>query len=148
MKSISSKLFAIFLEIASEANFAVPLLCGQNFAKQRVTLLEFSNYIFSYFLETGLQLWREVTNEQAALRLQFDEVRVNLFAYFFYSENVKKSVLIFVNRKLKSKSKRIKGRVFSSCLSSFRLRKDVERLTQILSQIQGDWRRWNPSRRQ
>lgn len=82
-----------------------------------------------------------MTNEQAALRLQFDEVRVNLFAYFFYSENVKKSVLIFVNRKLKSKSKRIKGRVFSSCLSSFRLRKDVERLTQILSQIQGDWRR-------
>ena len=24
-----------------------------------------------------------MTNEQAALRLQFDEVRVNLFAYFF-----------------------------------------------------------------
>ena len=45
--------------------------------------------LFSYFLETGLQLWREVTNEQAALRLQFDEVRVNLFAYFFYSQNVK-----------------------------------------------------------
>ena len=79
-------------------------------------------------------------NKQQALRLQFDEVRVNLFACFF-SPKMSKICLIFVNRKHKSKSKRIKGRMLSSCLSSFRLRKDVERLTQILSQIQGDWRR-------
>ena len=146
MKSISSKLFVIFLENCIRSKFCCSSVMWPKSCKGESNVVRVQQ-LFSYFLETGLQLWREVTNEQAALRLQFDEVRVNLFAYFFLLPKCQKSVLIFVNRKHKSKSKRIKGRVLSSCLSSFRLRKDVERLTQILSQIQGDWRRWNPSRR-
>ena len=65
MKSISSKLFVIFLENCIRSKFCCSSVMWPKSCKGESNVVRVQQ-LFSYFLETGLQLWREVTNEQAA----------------------------------------------------------------------------------